>query len=61
MEVAMSHQVSPYVHDPKETRPGNRTHDFAQWSRQGAMSREAAQEILSRWREQQMRADTKQG
>jgi N-acetyl sugar amidotransferase len=60
MEVAMSHQVSPYVHDPEATKPGLKTHDFDQWSRQGAMSREASQEILNRWRQQQMRADGQQ-
>jgi len=58
MEVAMSHQVSPYVHDPACTEPGRRTHDFNQWIRHGAMSREASHEILRRWRDQQMRMDT---
>lgn len=57
MEVAMSHQVSPYVHDPDSTEPGAPTHDFDQWLRQGGMSREASHEILKRWREQQMRID----
>lgn len=58
MEVAMSHQVSPYVHDPEATQPGRKTHDFDQWSRQGAMSREASQEMLRRWRDQQMAMDS---
>jgi len=60
MEVAMSHQVSPYVHDPAQTQPGAKTHDFDKWIRQGAMEREASQEVLKRWREQQVRADAKQ-
>ncbi len=58
MEVAISHQVSPYAHDPEATQPGAKTHDFDQWSRTGAMQREAAQEILNRWREQQMKQDS---
>ena len=61
MEVAMSHQVSPYVHDPASTEPGQRTHDFDQWIRHGAMSREASQEILKRWRDQQMQMDAQGG
>lgn len=59
MEVAMSHQVSPYVHDPEKTLPGAKTADFDQWSRQGAMEREAAQAVLNRWRDQQMQMDAK--
>jgi N-acetyl sugar amidotransferase len=50
LEVAMSHQVSPYVHDPATTLPGARTDDFDQWSRDGAMVRIDADEILARWR-----------
>ena len=61
MEVALSHQVSPYVHEPEKTEPGAKTHDFDKWVRQGAMSREASQEILNRWRSQQMRADSQAG
>lgn len=54
LEVAMSHQVSPYEHDPTKTLPGAKTHDFAAWSRVGAMDREASQEIMNRWRARQM-------
>lgn len=61
MEVAMSHQVSPYVHEPEKTLPGAKTHDFDQWMRQGAMDREASQEVMRRWQEQQIRMDTGQG
>ena len=61
MEVAMSHQVSPYVHDAHKTQAGARTHDFDQWAREGAMSREASHEILNRWRREQMRIDQNSG
>ena len=61
MEVAMSHQVSPYVHDPEKTQAGARTHDFDQWAREGAMEREASHEILNRWRREQMRIDQNSG
>ena len=50
LEVATGHQVSPYVHDPATTEPGQRTHDFDQWSRDGAMARVDADELLARWR-----------
>jgi N-acetyl sugar amidotransferase len=50
MEIAMSHQVSPYVHDPARTKPGGRTPDFDRWSRVGEMARIDAQELLARWR-----------
>ncbi len=49
-EVAMGHQVSPYIHDPKATKPGAKTADFDRWSRAGAMDRESTEEQLSRWR-----------
>lgn len=50
MDVAMSHQVSPYVHDPASTRAGARMPDFDHWSRDGAMVRVDAEQVLARWR-----------
>jgi hypothetical protein len=50
LEIAMSHQVSPYVHDPASTQPGARTADFERWNRDGAMVRIDADELLARWR-----------
>ncbi len=50
LEIAMSHQVSPYVHDPASTQPGARTADFERWNRDGAMVRNDADEQLARWR-----------
>lgn len=51
LEIAMSHAVSPYRHDPKQTRPGERVHDFDQWPRHGAMPREDALQQLARMTE----------
>ncbi len=51
LEIAMSHAVSPYRHDPKQTRPGERVHDFDQWPRHGAMPREYALQQLARMTE----------
>jgi hypothetical protein len=51
LEVAMAHQVSPYVHDPALTRPGGQTADFDRWNRDGAMVRIDAQQVIDRWRE----------
>ncbi len=50
LEIAMSHQVSPYVHDPASTRAGAMTSDFTRWSRDGAMVRINAEQIVSNWR-----------
>lgn len=50
LEIAMSHQVSPYVHDPSKTLPGARTADYEQWNTDGAMVRIDADEIMARWR-----------
>lgn len=50
LEIAMGHQVSPYVHDPAATQEGARTADFDRWSREGAMTRVDADELLARWR-----------
>lgn len=51
LDVAMSHQVSPYVHDPKTTHDGAVMADFDRWSRDGAMARVDADELLSKWRQ----------
>lgn len=50
LEIAMSHQVSPYVHEPEKTQSGAKTADFARWSRDGAMVRIDADAILAGWR-----------
>lgn len=52
LDIAMSHQVSPYVHHPELTEPGAKTLDFPSWSRDGAMVRIDAETILERWRKQ---------
>jgi len=51
LDVAMSHQVSPYEHHPEQTQPGARTHDYDEWMRQGAMEREVSEEMIERWRQ----------
>lgn len=50
MEIALSHQVSPYIHDAQKTRPGEKTPDFDVWNREGTMIRIDAQEVIARWR-----------
>lgn len=50
LDIAMSHQVSPYVHNPETTKAGARTQDFDQWSRAGSMVRVDAQEVVAKWR-----------
>lgn len=53
LEIAMSHQVTPYVHDPSATEEGARTADFDRWSRDGTMSRIEAGDLIERWRARQ--------
>ena len=48
--IAMAHQISPYVHDPKSTLPGERMADFDRWSRDGAMDRADAEQQVIRWK-----------
>jgi N-acetyl sugar amidotransferase len=50
MDVAMSHRVSPYNHDPSATTIGLKVHDFDQWPRHGGMPREEAEVQLERWK-----------
>ena len=50
LEIAMSHQVTPYVHDPGSTLPGARMPDFDRWSRDGAMPAEASSQLMTLWR-----------
>jgi N-acetyl sugar amidotransferase len=49
-EVAMSHGVSPYVHDPSKTEQGKRLHDQDAWTRKAPMSRAETEVLLERWR-----------
>jgi N-acetyl sugar amidotransferase len=53
MDIALSHGVSPYQHDPTLVTLGRKTHDFDQWFREGAMSPAEAEGQLQRWRRQQ--------
>ena len=56
LEVALSHGVSPYRHDPATTVPGKRLPDFDRWPRHGAMPRGEAEAQLKRWRRQRRTA-----
>lgn len=50
IDIAMSHQVSPYVHDVQKTKPGEKMPDYDVWSRDGTMVRVDAEEVIARWR-----------
>ncbi len=50
LEIAMSHQVTPYQHDPSATRPGVSMPDQSRWSREGAIAKVDADELIARWR-----------
>lgn len=49
MEIAMSHMVSPYRHDPSLTLPCRPPHDFDQWPRHDPMPTAEAQQQVARW------------
>lgn len=49
-EIAVSHAVSPYVHNPSRETMGKKVHDFDLWPRHGAMPRGEAEIQLERWR-----------
>lgn len=49
LDIAMSHGVSPYKHDPSKVTFGKKPHDFDEWPREGAMPRAEAQAQLQRW------------
>ncbi len=59
LEVAMSHQVSPYQHDPAKVPPGGKTADFDQWNRTGSMARVDAETLLERWRSRKSEGGTR--
>jgi N-acetyl sugar amidotransferase len=51
LEIAMSHQVSPYSHDPAATKQGCKTCDNNSWCREGTMDRKDTDALLSIWKE----------
>jgi N-acetyl sugar amidotransferase len=50
LDIAMSHQVSPYVHDPAATPAGEKLPDFERWPREGGMDRDEAEWQVIRWK-----------
>ena len=50
MEVALSHGVSPYKHNPLEVRLGKILNDYDKWPRYGDMPRKEALSQLNRWK-----------
>lgn len=49
LEIARTHGVSPYEHDPTVTEHGPTMHDFDEWARDGAAPRAEAEVQLARW------------
>jgi N-acetyl sugar amidotransferase len=50
LDIAMSHSVSPYKHDPSRITRGRETADFHQWSAEGPLPRKETEAQLERWR-----------
>lgn len=57
LQIAMSHGVSPYQHDPAKTVPGEKTKDYDAWSRAGKMPRQEAVKILERYDKRSRKED----
>jgi N-acetyl sugar amidotransferase len=49
LEIALSHQISPYKHDAKLTTNSKKTHDYDQWSTDGSMDKKISKKILANW------------
>jgi N-acetyl sugar amidotransferase len=50
LNIAMSHSVSPYEHNPSKVTEGEKLGDFDRWSREGKMAREQTEMQLERWK-----------
>lgn len=53
LDIAMSHCVSPYKHDPDKTVRGKKTHDFNNWPTYIPMPRKQTEVQLNCWRKMQ--------
>ncbi len=57
MRVALAHGVSPYEHNPADTKPADLPWDYDQWPRHGGMPRAETEEMLARWERSHGRGD----
>jgi N-acetyl sugar amidotransferase len=46
LDIAISHQISPNIHDPKKTIKGKKTKDFELWSRDGKMDKKYSKKAI---------------
>ncbi len=46
MEIAISHEVSPYKHNHKLIKKGKKTNDYKLWSKEGALDKKTSNNIL---------------
>ena len=47
LNIAISHQVSPNVHNSKKTRKGKKTKDFKLWSSDGKMNKKYSKKKIN--------------
>lgn len=50
IEIALTNQVSPHVHDQSKIRPGKKTHDFDTWPKFGGMKNSESTEQIQSWK-----------
>ncbi|MFB3924418.1 MAG: N-acetyl sugar amidotransferase [Syntrophales bacterium] len=60
LEIAMSHGVSPYRHNPCKIKEGEKLHDFDTWPKYGGMPREETLIQLERWKRRNKPAQSAQ-
>jgi len=53
LQIAMSHGVSPYQHNPVSIQPGRTLPDFNTWARFGPMPRSESEAQVNRWKARQ--------
>jgi N-acetyl sugar amidotransferase len=46
LDIAISHQVSPNIHDPSKTIKGKKTKDFESWSTDGKMDKKYSKKVI---------------
>ena len=50
LDIAISHKVSPYDHDPEATESGEKMPDHDKWCREGAMLRVDTEKQVNKWK-----------
>jgi len=50
LNIALTHQISPNIHNLNKTIDGKKTKDFSLWNTEGAMDKKYSSKILNNWK-----------